>query len=105
MQYIWEFELRGIFHKIEFYESKISGKKKLSIDGEAINENPNSEAISTYSFQLDSYNFNIVKLKGGKYDIKVNDIFFNNIIESEKSKKSGKSKKQDNPDKQGGGEQ
>ena len=92
MQYIWEFELRGIFHKIEFWDSKLSGKKKLSVDGEVINDNPNNDGIYIYSFQLDSYDFNMVKFKGGKYDIKVNDIFFNNII-NKHSRKSVKSKK------------
>ena len=83
--HIWEFELKSNYYKIEFWDSRISGKKKLSVNGNVIVENNNSVAIFNYSFQIDSYYFNLVQLTDEKYDIKINNNFFEDIIKYEKS--------------------
>ena len=33
LRYIWKLELNGVLHQIEFYDSKLSGKKRLFRDG------------------------------------------------------------------------
>ena len=60
----WEFDLKNIHHKVEFWDSKMSGKKKVAVDGEVIVEsNPNC-AIFNYSFKLDSYYTFLTSRKG-----------------------------------------
>ena len=79
----------------------MSGKKKLAVDDEVIVENNNSIAVFNYSFQLDSYYFNLVQLDDSKYDLKINDIFFEEIKRCEESgelKKLPKKKKVNNDD-------
>ena len=92
--YTWEFVLKGEYHKIEFWDSRVSGKKKLSVDENVIVENNNSCAVFNYSFQLDSYYFNLVQLKDDDYDIRINNNYFQDIIKYEQSGELEKSKKQ-----------
>ena len=79
----WEFSLKGNYNKIEFWDSRISGKKKIAVNGEVIVENNNSCAIFNYSFQLDSYFFNLVQLNDTDYDLKINNNFFHDIVNYE----------------------
>lgn len=53
------------------------------MNGEVIVENNNSCAIFNYSFQLDSYFFNLVQLNDIDYDIKINNNFFHDIVKYE----------------------
>ncbi len=83
--FTWEFVLKGTYHKIELWDSRLSGKKKLAVDDEVIAENKNSVAVFNYSFQLDSHYFNLVQINDSKYDIKINDILFSDLKEAELS--------------------
>ena len=62
------------------------------MNGDVIVENNNSVAVFNYSFQLDSYYFNLVQLSDVKYDIKINNNFFEDIIKFEISGDLKKSK-------------
>ena len=57
------------------------------MDDEVIVENNNSIAVFNYSFQLDSYYFNLVQKSDSIYDLKINDNFFHDIMEAENSGK------------------
>ena len=81
----WEFALKGTPHKVELWDSRLSGKKKLAVDDEVIVQKNNSIAVFNYSFQLDSYYFNLVQLSDSEYDLKINDIFFKDIMIAEES--------------------
>ena len=82
------------------WDSRLSGKKKLQVDDDVIVENNNSVAIFNYSFQLDSYYFNLVQLSDSEYDLKINDIFFKEIMKAEKSGELKKIKKNINEEKE-----
>lgn len=96
----WEFQLKGNYHKIEFWDSRLSGKKKLAVDGKVIVENNNSIAVFNYSFQLDSYYFNLVQVSDTKYDIKINSFFFDELKKAEISGQLNRPKKEDNNEQQ-----
>ena len=57
----------------------------MAVDDEVIVENNNSIAVFNYSFKLDSYYFNLVQINDSKYDLKINDNFFHDIMEAENS--------------------
>ena len=70
---------------MQLWDSKLSGKKKLVVDEEVIVENNNSIAVFNYSFQLDSYFFNLIQLNDNQFDLKINDILFSEIMEAEEN--------------------
>ena len=72
-------------HKVEFWDSKLSGKKKIAIDNEVLTESNENCAIFNYSFKIDSYYFNLVQLTDVNYDLKINNQFFSDILEYELS--------------------
>ena len=81
--YTWSFKLKGMFHKVELWDSKLSGKKKLAVDDEVIVDYKTSCAIFNYSFKLDGYHFNVVQIEDGKFEIKINSFFFKDLREAE----------------------
>ena len=81
----WKFILKGTYHEVKLWDSRLSGKKKLAVDDEVIVENNNSIAVFNYSFRLDSYYFNLVQIDDSKYDLKINDNWFHDIMKAEKS--------------------
>jgi hypothetical protein len=91
----WNFKLKGTHHKIELWDSRLSGKKKLAHNDKVIVENNNSVAVFNYSFQLDGYYFNLVQTGSTEYDLKINGIFFKEIMVAEKSGDFKPSKKED----------
>ena len=64
----------------------------MAVNDEVIADFQNSCAIFNYSFQLDSYYFNVVQLTDTEYDIKINNNFFRDIIQYEISGDLKKSK-------------
>ena len=94
----WDFILKGSHNKIELWDSRLSGKKKLAHNGNVIVENNNSIAVFNYSFQLDSYYFNLVQINSTDYDLKINGHFFKEIMADEKAGKFKPSKRQDYPE-------
>ena len=87
--------INGFNHKVEYWDSRLSGKKKLAVDDEVIVEHNESIAVFNYSFQLDSYYFNLVQINDSKYDLKINDNFFHDIMIAEQSGELKKNKKKE----------
>jgi len=65
------------------WDSKLSGKKKLAVNDEVIVQNNNSIAIFNYSFKIEPYYFNLVQLSDTEFDLKINDIFYKEIMKEE----------------------
>ena len=93
--FTWEFVLNGTAHKIELWDSKLSGKKKLAVNDEVIADYKDSIAVFNYSFDLDSHSFNLVQLSDGNYDIKIDGIFFSDLKQAELSDRLKKPQKND----------
>ena len=81
--YIWSFILEGKQRKIEFWDSKISGKKRLTADSkELLNDKIKSDNFS-YSFKIERHFFTILKSKDD-FELKVDNLFFIDIMNDER---------------------
>ena len=72
----------------------MSGKKKLAVDDKIIVESKPNCAIFNYSFKLDEYFFNLIQLTDDKYDLKINNNLFSDILEYELSGRLQKDKEE-----------
>ena len=81
--YIWSFILDGKQRKIEFWDSKISGKKRLTADSkELLNDKIKSDDFS-YSFKIERHFFTILKVKD-EFELKVDNLPFIEIMNDER---------------------
>ena len=89
IQHVWRFILDGINHRIDFWDSKLSGKKKLSVDNKllAYDESGCSQFLcifkipphifklkqkleDKYSLSIDNYKFSALKAEEAKGNLK-----------------------------------
>jgi len=85
--YIWEFDLSNKLHKVEIFHSKLSGKKKLLLDGKVLTQTKSYSHEFTYSFKIDKHYFN-VDYVGDKFDLRIdNKKFLAMLIEQNKNNK------------------
>ena len=89
IQHVWRFILDGIDHRIDFWDSKLSGKKKLSVDNKvlAYDESGCSQFLcifkipphifklkqkleDKYSLSIDNYKFSALKAEEAKGNLK-----------------------------------
>jgi len=74
--YVWEFVLNGIRHKVEMFHSKISGKKKLVLDGKVLMESKSYSNEFTYSFKIDKNYFNVDQMGSDKFEMRIDNRSF-----------------------------
>ena len=65
----WEFTLNGVYHKIELFHSKISGNKKLFVDGDYILKEESYYNNFKYNFEIDGKLAQIKQKKLNEYDL------------------------------------
>ncbi len=75
--YIWEFTLEKKNHKIEYWDSRLSGKKKLAIDGKVIKFEEDSVNFNL-KFKIQNYNFKLLHNEDSKPQLLINDRLFEN---------------------------
>jgi len=80
----WTFILERKSHKIEFWDSKISGKKKLALDDNVLKNAKDTDNFY-YMFKLEGYNFSIMQKSDDKYEIRINDRLFTELMRQERS--------------------
>ena len=80
----WTFILNGRSHKIQFWDSRISGKKKLALDGRELKSVKDVDNFS-FLFQIDTYNFNVYQKSDEKYEIKINNKTFTELMQEERT--------------------
>jgi hypothetical protein len=78
--------LEGITHKIEFWDSKLSGKKKLAFDSKVLSETKDGDNYS-YSFKISGYIIRITQKTEDKFELKINDKNFMDLLKDERSGK------------------
>jgi hypothetical protein len=81
---MWEFLLDGRPHKIELYDSRISGKKKLIKDGQVWKEVEGDLAFSK-SFEIGKYACTIIQ-HGEKYELRVDNQSFSHLMDLERNR-------------------
>ncbi len=82
--FIWEFLLDGKPHKIELYDSRLSGKKKMIKDGQVWKEVEGDVAFSK-SFEIGRYSCTIIQ-HGEKYELRVDNQSFSHLMDLEKNR-------------------
>jgi hypothetical protein len=68
------------------FHSKISGKKKLCLDAQTINETKSYSHEYTYSFKIDKNYFNLIQVASDKYEIRVDNRSFQTLMQEDKIK-------------------
>ena len=77
----WDFTLNDKFHKIEYWDSRISGKKKLELDGKLLTYSKDDNFVKT--FKIDDYNLNLTHKKDAKPQLKINSRNFMDLMREE----------------------
>ena len=82
--FIWEFELEGTSHRIELYDSRWSGKKKIIRNGRIECEvvEPNS---FFRSFDLGGHNCTVIQY-GDKFELRFDNQSFSHLLNIERNK-------------------
>ena len=69
----WEFVLNKKYHKIDFYDSRLSYKRKIVLDSSVLFYEKDGSDNFSYKFTLAGYNFEIRQLYEDKYDLLINN--------------------------------
>ena len=86
-QYIWEFNLDGQNTKIEFFDSLISNRKKIVVNGkEQYNKEVSSFEHFTYNFVLMGHNFMVSKSTKNKVDLRIDNQSYEYMYNLSKNK-------------------
>ena len=84
--------MEGKYHKIEFWNSSITSKKKLTVDAkELLNNKADSDDFS-YSFKLDKHFLSLIKIDE-EYELKIDNRLFTEIMNDERCGKLKKKQK------------
>lgn len=83
--YLWEFVLNGKFHKVEMFHSKLSSKKKVCLDAQVLVEDKSYSASFQYSFRIDKNYFNVIQLNMDKFDLRIDNRPFENLMSDERA--------------------
>lgn len=83
-QYIWEFSLNGERHKIEMFDSKLSGKKKVIKDG-IIECDTVCEESFFKNFSINGHNCTIIQC-GDKNELRIDNQTFEHMYNLERNK-------------------
>ena len=86
-QYIWEFNLDGQNTKIEFFDSYISNRKKIVVNGkELYNKEVSSFEHFSYDFLLMGHNLMITKSTKNKVDLRIDNQSYEYMYNLSKNK-------------------
>ena len=89
----WEFYLFGKYHKLEFWDSKLSGKKKFSCDSRVVVYNQYEDDIYfSYSFHLGYTTIKVVQTGEDIFEVFIDGYRFRDLMQQEKTQKKNKQK-------------
>ena len=74
----------------------MSGKKKLAIDDEVVVQKEGSIAVFIYSFKLEDYNIVLDQITSSNYDLKIDGIYFEELMKNGDKPKKFKKKEDEN---------
>ena len=81
----WEFVLNKKYHKIDFYDSRLSYKRKIVLDSSVLFYEKDGSDNFSYKFTLAGYNFEIRQLYEDKYDLLINNKRFKKLQDKERN--------------------
>jgi hypothetical protein len=83
-QFVWEFILDGKSHKIELFDSRLSGKKKVLKDGLILMQTEEDIAFIK-SFDVGKHQCTLIQ-HGDKFELRIDNQSFNHLMDLEKNK-------------------
>ena len=90
--YTWEFILNKKSHRIEFFDSRLSDKKKITLDGSVLFYDKDDSEFFSYKFSLAGCKFELCKISEDRYDIKINGKRFKQLMSDERNGKLDKAR-------------
>ncbi len=82
---IWSFILEKKYHRIELYDSRISGRKKLVLDGQTLTDIEKEKSHFHYSFKIDLHYFTVLRKSDDEFDCRIDNRQFFDIQRDERS--------------------
>ena len=86
-------------HKIEYWDSRLSGKKKLSVDGKVLTLTKEMDNFY-YTFKIGEYNCSVTQNEDEKPKFTMNNRDFQDIIQDERTGKLDKERQKYKKNKQ-----
>ena len=80
----WTFILEDRSHRIDFWDSRISGKKKLALDGNELKLVKDTDNFY-FAFKIDGYNFIVFQKSDEQFEIKINNRVFSDLLRDERN--------------------
>ena len=81
----WEFILNNKYHKIEFYDSRLSYKRKIILDSSVLFYKKDDREFFVFKFTLAGHKFEINQVNLDKYDIRIDGIRFQHLMAKERN--------------------
>lgn len=78
--------MNGVNHKVEYWDSRISGKKKLAVDGKVLTLAKDADNF-TFHFKIGEYFFVVLQNEDEKPKLLINNRDFNVILKDERTGK------------------
>ena len=91
--YTWEMELEDVKRKLELIHSRITGKRKIILDGKTILEAQKYTYEFTYTFPIVNHYLNLLQIAPDLYELKIDNITFTTLTNRENKEKVKKLKK------------
>ncbi|CAG9321033.1 unnamed protein product [Blepharisma stoltei] len=79
-KYTWKFELDGIVYTLNFYVSKLSGKRKILLNGEIKLNTKNTTNFSIYPVKIYSHKLYIYQIGDNQYDLRCENLSFDDLL-------------------------
>ncbi len=73
------------YHRVELYDSRLSGKKKLLLDGEVLVFYDKNKSNFNYSFKIDHIVFKVKQITDEQFNLIIDNKFFNELMEQDKN--------------------
>ena len=89
----WIFKLKSKLHRVDFWDSRLSGKKKLSLDDAVLDFKEECKCYK-YSFQIEEYNFTLKQISDEKFKLEINSKDFMDLMKEERSGEFQRKKKE-----------
>jgi len=78
-KHTWLFEINGEKHRLDFFDSRVSEKKKVTHNGVDILKTKQKAAVFNYSFTVKGQTLNVLHIGDRKYDLRINTKSFQHL--------------------------
>ena len=78
--YTWDFTLNNKIYRVDLEHSKITGKRKVILNGKQLLKRMHYTYNFTFSFHIDKHFLTIVQLSPVSYDLRIDNLGFKGLI-------------------------